>query len=534
MANTIRISRSTTTNTPSSLLEGELAHSQAASPNSISELFIGITGPGIQKLITNTGGDPAEPNQTITTGTGIGGAEAGSQADVTLTLEINELGVTTVVGGDWLAFDDAGLSRRALISAINLGLFNNDQNWIPASGGTFTGNVLLDGPISTSDFGTGGSVKDGVDTAQPIGFNTMPIYEPSGDQNFDLGHVGMLWHKNTGVAVTYTCLQNTTVPTGAIYVVHNDDSENLLIAQGSGVTIKYLAAGGVPISGNVSIDQGAIVTVYKYTDTEFWVWGATTTGASGSLLGLSDTNITTPNDASMLIYDTGGAEWRDVLMSNHGSLTDTGVLTLDFSNLTDMTGAISGTTEFILQDGTTESRKAASEVGLQFFDNAAAEFVSENDTIVVADWNWVLDEDAMGSNSAVHVATQQSVKAYVDNQVTGAMVHKGGYNASTNTPALDTGSPSLVIGDLYTTTVAGTFFTVALEIGDTLIADVTSSDAASINDWTIVQTNIGAASETVPGYIELATQTEMDTGTDDLRAVTPLKYANSIIDGGTF
>ena len=44
-------------------------------------------------------------------------------------------------------------------------------------------------------------------------------------------------------------------------------------------------------------------------------------------------------------------------------------LALDFSELTDMTGDISGSTEFILQDGTTESRKAASEIKLSNFNN---------------------------------------------------------------------------------------------------------------------------------------------------------------------
>ena len=44
-------------------------------------------------------------------------------------------------------------------------------------------------------------------------------------------------------------------------------------------------------------------------------------------------------------------------------------LALDFSELTDMTGAASGSTEFILQDSTTESRKAASEIGLAIFNN---------------------------------------------------------------------------------------------------------------------------------------------------------------------
>ena len=54
-----------------------------------------------------------------------------------------------------------------------------------------------------------------------------------------------------------------------------------------------------------------------------------------------------------------------------GGSSGTVTLNLDFSELTDMTGDISGTTEFILQNGTTESRKAASEIGLSAFDNDA-------------------------------------------------------------------------------------------------------------------------------------------------------------------
>ncbi len=41
-----------------------------------------------------------------------------------------------------------------------------------------------------------------------------------------------------------------------------------------------------------------------------------------------------------------------------------------------------------------------------------------------------------------------------------------------------------------------------------------------------------AASETNPGIAEIATQTETDTGTDDLRFVTPLKLANFVGAGG--
>lgn len=44
--------------------------------------------------------------------------------------------------------------------------------------------------------------------------------------------------------------------------------------------------------------------------------------------------------------------------------------------------------------------------------------------------------------------------------------------------------------------------------------------------WTAFGTSAPAASETVAGIAELATQGETDTGTDDARIVTPLKLAN--------
>ena len=44
--------------------------------------------------------------------------------------------------------------------------------------------------------------------------------------------------------------------------------------------------------------------------------------------------------------------------------------------------------------------------------------------------------------------------------------------------------------------------------------------------WTAFGSSAPAASETVAGIVELATQGEADTGTDDVRAITPLKMAN--------
>lgn len=47
--------------------------------------------------------------------------------------------------------------------------------------------------------------------------------------------------------------------------------------------------------------------------------------------------------------------------------------------------------------------------------------------------------------------------------------------------------------------------------------------------WTVFGSGAGAASETSAGIAELATQAETDSGTDDLRIVTPLKLATSAL-----
>lgn len=197
----------------------------------------------------------------------------------------------------------------------------------------------------------------------------------------------------------------------------------------------------------------------------------------------------------------------------------------------------------------------------------AAGAVMETDTTTVS-MDFVLDEDDMNSNSATKLATQQSIKAYVDAGVAAAiaseMTYKGSYNAATNTPDLDTSPSGVAVGDMYTVTVAGTFFTTALEVGDVLIAEIAS--AAAEADWTIVNKNLDAASiktsyesnsdtnaytdaekttvgnqsgtntgdeasatDSVEGVVELATQGEVDTGSDTSRVITPATLAGSAL-----
>jgi len=80
----------------------------------------------------------------------------------------------------------------------------------------------------------------------------------------------------------------------------------------------------------------------------------------------------------------------------------------------------------------------------------------------------------------------------------------------------DTEPVAPVIGDLYVFTTAGSNTwegTTVVQIGDQVYWDGTI--------WQFIQGNTVAATDTVPGIVELATDAETNTGTDTTRAITP-------------
>jgi hypothetical protein len=101
---------------------------------------------------------------------------------------------------------------------------------------------------------------------------------------------------------------------------------------------------------------------------------------------------------------------------------------------------------------------------------------------------WVLDEDTLVSDSAIKVPTQQSVKSYVDGIVTGINSLKGGYDVSTDTPAITAGI-GVLQGDSYYVTVSGSFYgQQTADPGDLIIATTDSANLSS--EWIVVNRNI--------------------------------------------
>jgi hypothetical protein len=142
----------------------------------------------------------------------------------------------------------------------------------------------------------------------------------------------------------------------------------------------------------------------------------------------------------------------------------------------------------------------------------------------------IINDNTFGTASNTTLATSASTKAYIDNLVVGGMIYKGAYSASANTPALDASDGATIatkVGDTYTVTTAGTFFLEAVQVGDVIICEVANATTAA--DWTIVNKNIPdivSASETAQGIIELATAAEVAAGTDTIRAITPANLSS--------
>ena len=100
------------------------------------------------------------------------------------------------------------------------------------------------------------------------------------------------------------------------------------------------------------------------------------------------------------------------------------------------------------------------------------------------------------------LATGAQIQTAIDTALSSALIFKGGYDASTNAPVLDSrGTPiAISVGDTYIVSVAGTFYGDAVTTGETLIAKVDrAAGASSAADWTVIQENIGLATATTAG-----------------------------------
>lgn len=143
--------------------------------------------------------------------------------------------------------------------------------------------------------------------------------------------------------------------------------------------------------------------------------------------------------------------------------------------------------------------------------------------------------DLTTNSQTTAVPTAAAVKSYVDANIGGLGNLEGAWNASSGTfPVGSTPTAGTKSGDYWYVSVAGTTGGVAFNVGDVIIAKVNAASTTLASDWIQLEVNRDQATETTLGLAEIATQTEVNTGTDDLRIVTPLKlktYLDAAVGG---
>ena len=104
--------------------------------------------------------------------------------------------------------------------------------------------------------------------------------------------------------------------------------------------------------------------------------------------------------------------------------------------------------------------------------------------------------------SSTNLATGTQIQTAIDTALSSALIFRGAYNASTNTPILDSRGTQIAIsvGDTYVVSVAGTLYGEAVTAGETLIVQsAAGAGTGALTDWALIQENIGLATTSTAG-----------------------------------
>jgi hypothetical protein len=221
---------------------------------------------------------------------------------------------------------------------------------------------------------------------------------------------------------------------------------------------------------------------------------------------------------------TGGSVTLDVNVDNATIEVDN-----DIVRVKDL-----GITTSKLNDGAVTTIKiGANQVTLAKLAQVANNTVIGNTSGGTATPSEVVIVTDLASASSTTLATSAAIKTYIDTNVGNLGNLEGAWDASSGSfPVGSSPVAGTKAGDYWYVSVAGTTGGVAFNVGDVIVAKVNNASTSTASDWIQLEVNRDQATETALGLAEIATQTEVNTGTDDQRIVTPLKL-KTLLDNRT-
>lgn len=373
--------------------------------------------------------------------------------------------VVDVVGGTYISGIIGG-TRTVTLSHDTTSRSDTSSSSSPGSAGTFTAVDSV--TTNTTGHITALNLKTVTMPTLPTVYSGWKLTGDSGTSANVTGGATVDIQGGTGI---------TTSSNGFILDVSNDGVLSNVAGTGIGVS---------GATGNVTITNNGVTSAVAGT-------GISVSGSTGAV---TITNTVTNTDANYAL-SVGAVSSNESTLSLVGS-----------SGGSTTTAKFSGTTSEI--EITTPSTGNGGDITIGLPSNVTVTTslnvgtggIETSGTLNVTGTGQSAFAGQVTVPTTPSASTDAASKAYVLAQVGGVGAFQGGYNASTNSPALS-GAANVALnnGDFFVVTVAGSaFFSTQLEPGDLLFAnaDIAASSSPSKTDYTVViaDENIAGAGAT--------------------------------------